>query len=150
MIILISSFYTHSITGQNSNDNIIFIDNFNDNEIDNSWTTMNQSTSYLTESGGTLKMVGIPNNTKWSSSSLIRPLQPFVKSINVEFNYSMKSMGRIYLIGMDITKTKNIWLVGITDGWSDSNARPIIYLYDKEGNSDLDTSWNTEDIQEHL
>ena len=124
-----------------------YSDEFTSNVINSIWSKQIDSGLGIEQSSGVLTSSKSTLGTKDLSASLYKDINQTTEKVAVDYSFnSLNGMGRIYLIGTDSTGAKFRWGIGLNDGWSGSNAKPMIYIYESDGTTpNPQTSWDLSD-----
>lgn len=123
-----------------------FSDNFSGSSINPAWTITNSPGLSVIQNGVLNgQVLSLSNN--WESINLNKTIDASVKNVSIDYSFNFKDggMGRIYLIGSDLSNTKYIWFVGVSDGTSALNAKPVIDIFNPDGKGtsvNSSASWN--------
>lgn len=144
-LLIILSFNFAPIITQSS-----FSDSFSGSSINSIWSQYNDPGINIVQSNGVLTTQASYLGNSDKGAYLNKSISSNIKRIDMDYSFNFFSgMGRVYLIGKNPTDTKTRWIIGETDGWSSSNAKPVIFIMNPDGGPNsinASASWNKLDV----
>ena len=125
----------------------IYSDSFDSGTINPVWTIYNDPGVGVEQSNGVLTAFEYSLGSSNIGASIYKNISSSVNRVDVDYSFNfLNGMGRLYLIGRDSTGTKITFIIGMNDGWSSYNAKPIVYIYDNTGlQPNASSSWHLQD-----
>lgn len=143
LLVIFSVFASYSKINQTN----AYSDTFSTGTINSVWTQYNASGVGIIQSNGVLTAIEKSLGSTDLSSYIYKNVTTNINRVDVDYSFNfLNGMGKMYLIGHDSTGNKTTFAIGMNDGWSTFNAKPIIYIYESDGiTPNASNSWHLPD-----